>query len=185
MTVHKKTRCDSKLGKLPKELQMEIALWCEESKSPTCQGGYRYAQQMLAERGIQVVLSTVANFYIRHVMGDFFGYAQAAAREQEERMKKFDPASADRARAFGEYTFMQLALGIKDPEIFRMAAEVTDDRRLRELKERLEPEKLALAERRVRVYEQRLAAAKGAEFKPLLTPEARRAKFREIFGISE
>jgi hypothetical protein len=185
MTPERKPRCDSKLKNQSEDMQLQIAMWCETPKSKGCEGGHRYAWRMLKEKhGMEVGLTTVSTFYAWYITTAQFGEAQAFAKRQEELMLKFDPKDADRARAFGEFTFIQKALGVEDPTLFKLAAGVADDRRLRELKERIEPQKLALARRRLRLMERQYEQQQGSSESPALNLEDKVARMKEIFGVS-
>jgi hypothetical protein len=178
-----KPRPQAKLKNLPAARQEEIVEWCETPKSPGCVGGQKYALEQIIAAGIDVCASTVSNFYNWYKLRRNFREAHELSKTVEELVLKVDPAAIERARALGEYTFIHSAISKEDPKLFQLVAGVSDDRRKIELREQLEPQKLALSERRVRVQEQRIADTKATVESPELTSEQKVARLQEIFAV--
>lgn len=179
--MRQKPRSDSRLKLLPDDRQEQIIEWCETPKSETCVGGLQFAREQLAADGVKVSVTTLSDFYSWYQLRRGYELAAEHAEQQKALMVEFDPSATDRAEAFGDFVFLQEALKLKDPKAFVALGNLRENRKSRQLRERIDSRKLDLAERRVVLLEQRMAEAKAkltaamqANHKGGLTPETLR-----------
>jgi hypothetical protein len=192
----KKVRADSLLRNLPVERQEQIIEWCNTPKSETCPGGYQHAREQLAADGVKVSLQALSGFYSWYQLKAQYEAAEAHAEQQEELMRQFRPDDLELARKFGKFVFLQEANRRKDGKLFATVEQLIQgdetgalNKRKQEFKEKIEPRKLDLLERRVEVAERKLVDVQKAlePLKDASTPEDQRKAILEevdrIMGI--
>lgn len=187
----KKPRSDATLKTLPEDRQEQIIGWIDTPKSETTPGGYQHAREQLAADGIKCGISALSDFYSWWHLRQFYSEAANFAEDQAKLMKDFDPADTDRAEAFGDHCFLQLAMKAQSTKDFVALRSIRETSKHRVLKERMETKRLEIAERRVVVLETNMKAAQ-AEVAKLRDPQASLsteeraaivAKVDEILGI--
>ena len=172
-TPRRLPRAGSKLTRLPVEQLAEIYGWITGPE-----GGLEVARTLcLGKLSLAVSLDTLSRFRAWYYLQAEFVQADAEAQAQEELMRRFDPADAERARKFGQFTFMQRAIRSEDAETFQaMSRDVQRDRQLAQ-----KDADLSLADRRVALLEKKLAEAQGALDDKTLSAAEQAARIREIF----
>ncbi len=155
-----KIRCDAPLKNLPQDRQDQIIEWCLTPKAEDCPGGYQHAREQLAADGLKVSLRALSDFFSWHQLKEFYEGAEAHAEEQKQLMAEFDPANTERAEKFGDFCFIQQATKTRDVKAYVAVGQLRETRKMRELREKTEPKKLELIERRVHLLETNAAAAK-------------------------
>lgn len=193
----RKINSTAKLKNLPPEFQAQIAEWCDEPRTDECSGGLAHAREKLADQGISVGKTTVAEFYKWYQLRQSLEAADADALDAEAWMKDFQPNNEEAARRFGEFIFMQRAVRSQDSKVFRDATAVRDSRvnleqqaqaeatRLKQRERQLmqKDRDLELSERRVKLLEERDKQARDLIGDSALTPEQKEQRIKAIFGI--
>jgi len=138
-----KPRADSKLKTLPEDQQAQVFDWC-------AQDGYEAARQRCsAELGLSVSLRALSEFWHWFSLRRSFSAAEQAATAAQELMLEFDPVSAERAAAFGQFVFTQRAISASNSQEYAMLEGLRLDKETAKFKGEIEREKLEVAKKRL------------------------------------
>lgn len=180
-----KPRSDSKLKNLPPERQEQIMAWARAPKTEDSPGGLQHAREQLAADGIKVSLRALSEFCSWYSLQERFTAASERAKQFEELLATRDPSlSPEAIRELGQALFTMEAVQAGDAATFVSLESLALAQRSATTRATLEREKLALAERRVRVAERKLDDLKGILTDGALTPEQREQKMRQQFGLA-
>ncbi len=195
---------NSRLKTLPEERQEVIFGWCTkandqdgEGKEIPRTGGLAHAQAQLAADGITVSEPVLSEFRRWYRARQRYRRSLASSEQQRELMAKFRPGDAALAREFAEFTLLQQANEVEDPELIQIATGIHDKRRTLDLTEESgrtkaaqKAEQLAQGRERLKLDREKFEAllAKEAKAKETLgdsslNAEQREARMKQIFGV--
>lgn len=168
--MSKKPRGDSKLKTLPPAVQAELFVQCRGK------GGYEAARAwLLAEHGVSTSAGSLSAFF------GWYPFSLSAtasyAQQFEAELKKLPALAADAAQLsqLSQLGFEMLAMRTNDLEGYATLKKI-----------RLKEHEQSLAERRVKLLEQKAAqaeAAEGVTRDESLTPAQKEARMRQIFRM--
>jgi hypothetical protein len=155
-----KVRSDAWWAGFPEERLDQIAEWCKAPKTEESPGGLQHAREQLAADGVKVSLSAVVRFFSWYRLQSNFAGCENFARSVEEALKKTPGLTADAISAAGQVAFTAAATARQDPEEFREMEYLRLAKETAATKARQKDQDLKLAERRVRVLEEKIQKAK-------------------------
>lgn len=156
-----KPRSDSPLKNLHEDRQQQIIDWCNEPKTETCVGGYKFAKQQLAADGIKVSEGALSDFYSWWHLRRDFQRTDSLTRDFEELLKQsFPTADPEKIQKFGQTFFTMQAMARRDSEEFREMEKLRLAKETAETKGRQKDEEIDLARRRVTLLERNASKAK-------------------------
>jgi hypothetical protein len=177
-----KPRSDSKLKLLPEERQEQIIGWARSPKTDACPGGLQHAREQLALDGVKVSLTTLSEFVAWWELQRRFSAADSRARQVVELLKEKDPSlSPDKLRELGHALFTAEAIDSADAQTFVALERLDLDRRTAHSRGEIELEKLKIANRRVKLLEDRERKIKATLENGQLSAEQQADRIREIF----
>lgn len=189
----RKIRSDSKLGRLPRDVQQRIADWCAQDSLASA------AQRCAAELSVQVSSQTISEWYQRwrldqataerkQALTELFQHADANAQAVGELLRDSGATEEQIARA-DRLVFTLQASSSKNADLWmdleklRIARETAEHRARMDLAKLEQKERdLELAGRRVTVLEARLEAIKSTVEDSTLSDEERAQRIAEIYG---
>ncbi len=110
---------------LPAEEQARIVEWCETPKRAKCAGGFAFARQQLADRGTEISLRALQDFYSAWQLRRDV----ELARVVQEMIQAAQPGSANTPREAAESLLLFLALAKRDETLLNAAVRSIDSRR--------------------------------------------------------
>lgn len=157
----------------------------EAGKAIPRTGGAWHAKEQLAADGIKVSEATLSEFYSWWQLRKTFQRAEQKTSDFEEfARREFTEVAPDRIQKAGQNYFTMRAMAADDSEEFREMEKLRLAKETAETKGRQKDQDLVLAERRVRVMEQKISKAEETLKDGSLNPTQREQRMKEIFGIS-
>jgi len=177
----KEPRKDAWWAGMPQERLDQIYKWSKEPKSDQCVGGAQYAIDQLAADGITVVSSQFSRFRSWYSANCYWGALAGLISAVQEKMPG---TSSEEMGRVGDIVMMAKALSEENTSDYVAVRSVELAERTGKTKARQKEQDLKLAERRVRVLEEKISKGKEVLGDGTLTPEQREAKMKRIFGIT-